>query len=155
MMVTSPTKETLRQQMIDRFWETIPPMWNQVRNNLRCIATENFGISVEQFHILRHIRKGITSVSELATVKQISRPAISQAVDLLVEKGLISRRQDADDRRFVHLQLTPNGDALLTRIFQENRAWMLEKMAARGTEELNSLIAAMEILKDTFVDTTG
>ena len=71
--------------------------------------------------------KGFTSVSELAAIRQISRPAISQAVDVLVEKGLISRQQEAEDRRFVHLLLTPNGEALLNKIFQENRAWMMEK----------------------------
>ena len=148
-MVTSLTKEALRQQMIDRFWETIPPMWNQVRNNLRCIATENFGISVEQFHILRHIRKGITSVSELAEVKQISRPAISQGVDGLVEKGLISRRQEANDRRYVHLQLTPAGDDLLNQIFQQNRAWMLEMISGLDEGEMEKVIAAFEVLKKT------
>ncbi len=151
MAVISKTEE-LQRQAIDRFWETIPPVWNLVRSNLRCIASENFEISVEQFHILRHIRKGITSVSELAAVKQISRPAISQAVDILVEKGLIARQQDVEDRRFVHLRLTPEGDALLNKIFQENRAWMTEKMAAFDTEELNSVITGLEILKTIFED---
>ncbi len=149
-MVQVSTKEELQQLAIDRFWETVPPVWNKVRNHLRCTASENYEISVEQFHILRHIRRGITSVSELAEVKQISRPAISQGVDGLVEKGLIARQQNADDRRFVNLALTPSGDELLNRIFQENRAWMAEKMAALSAEELNSAIAALEILKRTF-----
>ncbi len=149
-MAMISTAEELRQEAIDRFWETIPPVWNLVRSNLRCIASENFEISVEQFHILRHIRKGITSVSELAAVKQISRPAISQAVDILVEKGLIARQQDAQDRRYVHLRLTPEGDDLLNKIFQENRAWMTEKMSTFDSEALNSVIAGLEILKAIF-----
>jgi DNA-binding MarR family transcriptional regulator len=151
-MATISTRDELRQQAIDRFWETIPPVWNQVRNNLRCIATEKFEISVEQFHILRHIRKGITSVSDLASVKQISRPAISQGVDALVEKGLITRRQETGDRRFVHLQLTPQGDALLNQIFQQNRAWMLEKMDHLNPEQLSSLVDALETLKASFAE---
>jgi DNA-binding MarR family transcriptional regulator len=153
-MAMVSTKEELRQQAIDRFWETIPPVWNQVRNNLRCIAAEKFEISVEQFHILRHIRKGITSVSDLAAVKKISRPAISQGVDALVEKGFISRRQQAEDRRFVHLQLTPAGDELLNQIFEVNRVWMMEKMESSEPDELSRLIDAFEILKSTFTDST-
>lgn len=148
-MVSTSTKEALRQQLIDRFWETIPPIWNQVRNNLRCIAAENFEVSVEQFHILRHIRKGFTSVSELAAIRQISRPAISQAVDVLVEKGLISRHQEAEDRRFVHLRLTPNGEALLNKIFQENRDWMMEKLSSLDEEEMLQAMDALEVLKRT------
>ncbi len=149
-MAVISTTEELQRQTIDRFWETIPPVWNLVRSHLRCIASENFEISVEQFHILRHIRKGITSVSELAAVKQISRPAISQAVDILVDKGLIARQQDAEDRRYVHLRLTPEGDDLLNQIFQENRAWMTEKMSTFDSEALNSVIAGLEILKAIF-----
>lgn len=135
---------------IDRFWESIPPVWNQIRGHLRSIAQEKFEISVEQFHVLRHIRRGIRSVSDLATVKQISRSAISQSVDGLVEKGLISRRPHANDRRFVELELTPSGDAMLNAIFDENRAWMIEKMSALTPEELAQMQQAFHLLKDAF-----
>lgn len=146
------TKEELGQQAIDRFWETIPPVWNLVRTNLRCTASEKFEISVEQFHILRHIRKGIITVSDLADVRQISRSAISQGVDALVEKGLISRRQDKGDRRFIYLQLTPQGDDLLNQIFQANRVWMLSKMAGMEPDQLARLVDALETVKECFVN---
>lgn len=154
MVTIDPTKEEVLQRAIDRFWETFPPVWNRVRGNLRSIATENFDISVEQFHILRHIRKGICSVSELAAVKQISRPAISQAVDLLVDKGLITRQQSAEDRRFVQLALTESGDDLLNTIFQKNREWMTEKMASLNAKELDDITRAMEIIKIMFDDSS-
>ncbi len=150
------TKEDLAiQETIDRFWETVPSTWNQVRSNVRSIATEHFEISIEQFHILRHIRKGYQSVSELAEIRQISRPAASQAVDGLVEKGYISRHQDATDRRFVHLKLTPSGEQLLNEIFCENRAWMAEKLSAIDPEELEKILQglrALEGLRGLFVD---
>jgi DNA-binding MarR family transcriptional regulator len=143
-------RDDLHQQAIDRFWETVPPVWNQVRNHLRCIVSEKFDISVEQFHILRHIRKGITLTSELASVKQISRPAISQGVDSLVEKGLIHRQQDPDDRRFVRLELTKEGNELLNQIFRENSGWMLEKMGHLTPDQLSCLIDSLEWLKESF-----
>jgi DNA-binding MarR family transcriptional regulator len=143
------TEENLRQT-IDQFWETVPAVWNLIRNHLRSIATEQFDISVEQFHVLRHIRKGLTSVSELADVRQISRSAVSQAVELLVEKGLITRRQEANDRRFVHLALTPQGEDLLNRVFQQNRVWMMEKMASISPEDLTRIIESLAMLKSAF-----
>jgi DNA-binding MarR family transcriptional regulator len=146
------TREELGRQAIDRFWETIPPVWSLVRNHLRSTASEKFEISVEQFHILRHIRKGIITVSDLAEIQQISRPAISQGVDALVEKGLVSRRQDKGDRRFVYLQLTPQGDDLLNQVFQENRAWMLKKMEGLDPEQLARLVDALETLKESFAN---
>ena len=142
--------DELLNQTIDRFWESIPPVWNQIRGHLRSIAQEKFDISVEQFHVLRHIRRGICSVSDLANVKKISRSAISQSVDGLVEKGLIDRRQHTDDRRFVTLELTPSGDELLNAIFNENRAWMVEKMSAFTPEELERMLLAFQSLRDTF-----
>jgi DNA-binding MarR family transcriptional regulator len=129
-------------------------VWNRIRENVRAIATEYFDVTVEQFHVLRHIRKGAGSVSELAEVRQISRPAISQAVDVLVDKGLITRQQDTVDRRHVHLTLTPEGNAMLNTIFQKNRTWMEEKMASLNSEELASISRALSLLKVTFDDSS-
>lgn len=138
------------QTAIEHFWETIPPVWNRIRNNVRGLASEQFGMSVEQFHILRMIRKGLSTVSELAEARQISRPGVSQAVEGLVVQGLVSRQQDAADRRQVNLALTPAGDALLNQIFRQNRAWMAEKMAGLSVEELAAVSRGLEILKATF-----
>jgi len=144
------TSDKILHLAIDRFWETFPSVWDTIRGNIRTIATENFEITVEQFHILRHIRKGRGSVSELAEVKQISRSAISQAVDVLVDKGLIVRQTKAEDRRYVTLELTKNGNDLLNAIFEKNRIWMMEKLASISQEELNNVIQVMELLKKTF-----
>jgi DNA-binding MarR family transcriptional regulator len=151
--IIKPVNE-IRGQAIDRFWETVPPVWNRIRENVRAIATEYFDVTVEQFHVLRHIRKGAGSVSELAEVRQISRPAISQAVDVLVDKGLITRQQDTVDRRHVHLTLTPEGNAMLNTIFQKNRTWMEEKMASLSPEELANISHALSLLKVTFDDSS-
>ena len=142
--------ESALTQTIDQFWDSVPRVWHIIRGNVRAIAAEQFGISVEQFHVLRHIRKGLTSVRDIAEARQISRPAISQAAELLVAKGLITRREAAGDRRFVHLALTPAGEALLEGIFAQNRAWMQAKMAALSAAELESITAGLARLKSAF-----
>ena len=150
-MYTSSTGELL-QHTIDRFWESFPSTWNRIRTNVRGIAVEKFGITVEQFHILRHIRRGHGSVSELAEAKGISRPAISQAVELLVGKGLVTRSQNAEDRRFVQLELTDEGSELLSAIFRENRIWMEQKLSSLTHEQMTQIIAALDVLKKVFED---
>ena len=152
MQASDSTLEQLIPAAIEAFWATIPPVWNRIKGNVRAIAVENFDISVEQFHILRHIRRGLTSVSELAEVKQISRSAISQAVDILVERGLICRRQNSQDRRNIPLELTDSGDKLLDTIWEKNRAWMKSRMISLTEQDLNTLTCAMEILSRTFVE---
>ena len=143
-----PSPDESLQQTIDRFWETVPPIWNTVRSRVRSAATQEFGITVEQFHILRHIRRGAHSVSELAVVGRISRPAISQAVDALVNKGHVSRTQSADDRRFVRLELTPDGAELLEAIFGQARQWMKIKLSSLTADELQAVMSGLTLLRE-------
>lgn len=139
--------ERLQNQAIDRFWETVPPLWGTIRTHIRAMATENFDISVEQFHILRHVRRGIGSISALAAAKNISRPAISQAVEVLVNKRLLTRVQSSQDRRFVELALTEAGNHLLDTVFKETRDWMKEHMNMLSADELDTIAKAMVSLK--------
>jgi len=139
--------ERLRDQAIDRFWETVPPLWNDVRSHIRTTATSSFDITVEQFHVLRHVRRGIASMGELADAKNISRPAISQAVDILVNKGLLTRAQSTQDRRYVELALTDAGNHLLDTVFKETREWMKQRMRTLTANELETIAKAMEVMK--------
>lgn len=139
--------EPLRDQAVDRFWETLPPLWNFIRSHIRATATSNFDITVEQFHVLRYVRRGVTSMSDLAVAKNISRPAISQAVDVLVKKGLLTRVHSTQDRRVVDLALTDEGSALLEAVFKENREWMKERMSNLTATELKLILNATEVMK--------
>ena len=150
MLVQEKSTEKLIPVAIEAFWSTIPLVWNRIKGNLRSIAVDQYGISVEQFHILRHVRKGLKSVSELAEVRQISRSGISQAVDVLVDRGLICRLQNARDRRNIPLELTEAGNKLLDAIWEKNRAWMSGQMTSLSEQELNTLTGGMEILVKTF-----
>ena len=139
--------EYLRDRTIDRFWEAVPPVWNFVRSHIRTTATTNFDITVEQFHVLRHVRRGITSVSEVAIAKNISRPAVSQAVEVLVKKGLLTRVQSTADRRYVELALTEAGNNLLDSVFKETREWMKGRMQTLTADELETMCQGMEVMK--------
>jgi DNA-binding MarR family transcriptional regulator len=147
-MIKSPirTKDRI-ENALDRFWETVPPLWGQVRGHVRSVATEKLPISVEQFQILRLVRSGRTSVSGVAAAKNISRSAVSQAVEVLVNKQLLTRTEDAADRRQNQLALTASGNAMLDTIFDDTRAWMRLKLAALDEAELENIIDAMASLK--------
>jgi DNA-binding MarR family transcriptional regulator len=140
------TPERMYAHAINGFWETVPPLWNIVRSHIRATATTQFDITVQQFHVLRHVRRGI-SMSELAAARNISRPAISQAVDTLVNKGLLTRVQSTQDRRYVELALTEAGNHLLDTVFKETREWMKERMRALTADELETIAKAMEMMK--------
>jgi DNA-binding MarR family transcriptional regulator len=135
---------------VDGLLETLPSAWDRIRSNLRAAAIEKFGISLEQFHVLRYIRGGCHSVSELAERKKISRPAASQALEALVAKGLVTRTQESGDRRCVYLELTTRASEVLDANFKANRDWMRVQMASLSEDELKAIQKAMGILKKTF-----
>ncbi len=143
----APLKITT-EQALDRFWETIPPLWGQIRSHIRAVASERFRLGVEQFQVLRLIRQGRDSVSEIAAARNISRSAVSQAVDVLCGRGLLTRTEDPSDRRHTRLALTKEGSAVLDSVFGETRTWMKAKMAGFGASELRQIVAAMASLKE-------
>jgi DNA-binding MarR family transcriptional regulator len=145
--MTGSTTTDLRQQLIERFWETIPPVWHRVRAHIHTLAGQHHDLSAEQFHILRHIHKGAGSVSQLAQVKGISRPAVSQAVNGLVDRGLVARSQEAQDRRYVHLRLTDTGRSVLDEVFSATRDWMSSQLSSLTDAEIEQVLTGLSLLK--------
>ncbi len=142
--------ESSLKETVEGLLEALPSVWDRIRSNLRAAGTGKFGITLEQFHVLRHIRRGYRSVGDLAAKKQISRSAVSQAIEVLVAKGLVTRRQEGGDRRRILLELTSHANEVLDANFAENRSWMEGRMASLDREDLGCVTRAMDILKRTF-----
>jgi len=138
--------------LIEKFWETIPPAWHATRATIRKVAAEKFHLTVEQFQVLRRIRKGIDSVSALAEANRTSRSSVSKAVDALVNKGLISRSTDAYDRRHVHLSLSGEGERVLSAIYAETEAWLAARFARLTPEELAETLSSLDLLRKPFAE---
>ncbi|MEP7356724.1 MAG: MarR family transcriptional regulator [Anaerolineales bacterium] len=149
-MTTRVRPQPAIRHAIDTFWDTVPPLWTRIREHLRDVVLAHVDLTVEQFHVLRQIRQGTASVSALAAARGISRPAISQAIDGLVNKGLLIRRPSAADRRYVKLALTPKGNSLLDDIFEQNRAWMAQRLAPLTAHELGSIQRGLDTLRQAF-----
>lgn len=141
------TAAKAEQEAIDRLWETLPPVWNMIRAHIRGQATSQFDLTLEQFQILRLVRSGKCTVSEVAAARGISRPAVSQGAEGLVKKGLLKRAENPDDRRYVALTLTRPGNELLDKVFGETRSWMKARLASLTPAELRTVAEAMQALK--------
>ena len=144
-------KEEYLIQAAERFWEAVPTVWDRVRENLRSTATSRLNITVGQFHILRFIRHGKNTVGQLANSRQISRSAVSQSVEHLVEKGYIRRQERGEDRRYVRLELTEQGAELLNIAYAENRKWIVSKLSRLSPDELNCMLQGLEPMRKAFL----
>lgn len=149
------TEPPASQSVIDKFWESIPPVWRQTRTRIRRIAFENFQISVEQFQVLRRIRRGSTSVSALAEASQTGLPSVSKAVESLVRRGLVYRSSDPLDRRKVPLALTDEGQRIMQAIFEEAEAWLATRFKQLDASEVKAILKGLDALQKAFSEKNG
>ncbi len=70
------------------------------------------------------LHKGPLPVNTVGPKVWLTPGSISVAVDRLVKKGLVSRKDRAGDRRVRQVELTAKGRALITRGFREHAAAM-------------------------------
>ena len=86
---------------------------------------------------------GEHSVKEIATHLGLSLPAASRAVDGLIQRGYVSRRESAEDRRSRLIALTDDGRAVVEKVLRA-RLKTLERFAGELTpQERESLATAL------------
>ena len=89
---------------------------------------------------------GSTYVSDLHTRLPMSKPAVSQLLGGLEERGLIHREIDTGDRRKIAVTLTPEGKALMRRM-QERMdgqfGLVLERFGEEDTRQLITLLSRL------------
>ena len=90
------------------------------------------------------LHKGPLPVNTIGPKVWLTPGSISVAVDRLVKKGLVSRKDHPDDRRVRQVKLTPKGRALITRGFGEHAAAM-EDVADVLSQ--NERLALLRLLK--------
>ena len=82
-----------------------------------------------------------TSVKELAEGASVTPGAITQFVDALVEKGLVAREGDPNDRRIVRLKLTELAKKQFENFRQEHLDMMCRVFEVLSDDEIRQLLA--------------
>jgi DNA-binding MarR family transcriptional regulator len=82
---------------------------------------ERLDLSFTQFKALTAAADGEPTVKALAERLGLSLPGASRAVDQLTRRGLLDRREDADDRRCKRLSITDAGRELVHRLDDARR----------------------------------
>ena len=108
---------------------------DSVRQRLEPTITK-YGITAPQFGVLETIwHLGPMNHATLADKRLVSRGNITSAVDILERDGLVRRKQAKDDRRQSIVSLTPKGRHLVSRIFPDQLAAIMEDLAVLTATE--------------------
>src|SRR5580700_1272734 len=92
------------------------------------------------------LHKGPLPVNTIGPKVWLTPGSISVAVDRLVKKGLVSRKDHPDDRRVRKVQLTPKGRALISRGFGEHAAAMEDVANVLSKNERLTLLRLLKKL---------
>ena len=92
------------------------------------------------------LHKGPLPVNTIGPKVWLTPGSISVAVDRLVKKGLVSRKDHPDDRRVRRVELTPKGRALITRGFGEHATAMEDVADVLSKSERMTLLRLLKKL---------
>jgi DNA-binding MarR family transcriptional regulator len=98
------------------------------------------GLSLPQLRILFRVRQepGI-GVKDLAVAFGVSASNITQQVDKLVSRGLMARVEREDNRRYVSLTLTEDGEQVAGEYSIAARGYLRHALAGLDAAELDRL----------------
>ncbi|MBA4419497.1 MAG: hypothetical protein C0392_16575, partial [Syntrophus sp. (in: bacteria)] len=138
----SPTKVLLTE--VIREWSEVF-MHRSMRDFKRFM--DETGLSFSQISVLMRLKHGGSSgVSEIGCQLGVTNAAASQAVDRLVQLGLIERTEDPEDRRAKRLALTQKGSALIEKGVEARCKWIEGLTDALTPEQQNMIISALTLL---------
>src|SRR5205807_7111501 len=92
------------------------------------------------------LHKGPLPVNTIGPKVWLTPGSISVAVDRLVKKGLVSRKNRSGDRRVRQVELTRKGRGLITRGFREHAAAMENAISVLSKNERLALLRLLKKL---------
>lgn len=111
-------------------------------------------LTMQQVRVLGFIAKDPGMAGhELGERLQVSAPTASGLVDRLVEKGLVSRTDDPDDRRVRRLHVTPDGMAITRQLDSLLQRAMLTVIQNLTAEDLVLLRDGAQVMLDAMART--
>lgn len=100
---------------------------------------------LKMLHVLDNAEGELTP-SELAKRLGLSPAATGRAVDALTRQGIVSRREDEEDRRVKRLALTEAGRDAVDRITTARRDGLIELAASLAPQQREALSSALQPL---------
>ncbi len=107
------------------------------------------GLSFSQVNILmRLLHGGSAGVSEIGEKIGVTNAAASQAIDRMVQMGLIVRTEDPQDRRAKRLELAPKGRDLIEKGIKARIKWIEDVTNSLTLEQQEMIISALTLLTE-------
>lgn len=142
----APTAQDCAREIL----EVTPLVIQAIRFEMRSHRLTD--LSVPQFRTLAYIsRHPGASLSEATEFIGLTLSSMSILVNGLVERGIVEREVSSQDRRRIHLTLTPVGEHMLDGARQGTVARIAELIADLQPAERTTVYDALELLRPIFL----
>jgi DNA-binding MarR family transcriptional regulator len=121
---------------------------DRISQALSRIYGERFGITIAEWRVLAWLshREELTA-KQIGEHTRMDKAKVSRAIQALEGRALIRRTQSAQDQRVHYLHLTQEGEALLSELIPQARAWEAELLATLSSGEYRDLLNTMSKLE--------
>ena len=135
---------------LDQF---LPYLLNQAAEvtsqNFQTVYKTEYGMTRTQWRVMANLGKhGTMTASEICRLTFIEKTKMSRAVQLLEEKGFLSRGSVVGDRRSERLSLTPKGNATFRILGQRATTFDLNLRHRLGRDVAAKLAKVLRVLME-------
>src|SRR5688572_26415487 len=113
---------------------------------------KSYGLSPTQYNVLRILRgagaAGMTC-KDVGSRMITPDPDITRLLDRLEKRNLLTRNRAREDRRFVTIQITPEGMEILSQLDGPIRQMQLEIFRNLGEDRVRQMVDMLETVRDT------
>ncbi len=127
--------------------QTLPRMFKTVKQRLRSNDPGCRELGDSQMWTLRMLAEGKQVTSELAHHFNVTTPTMTRIVDGLVNKALVERRHDPEDRRRIYLEVTAKGAESAKKAHEQFRATLADYLSPLTNEQLADIMRAFAHLQ--------
>jgi DNA-binding MarR family transcriptional regulator len=128
-----------RAQLTERLVELI----EQINHAMHCTPSDGWDgldLTFQQIKVLAFLFEGQQRMGNIATHMSCIMSSATSIVDRLVDKGLVGRLVDPEDRRAVVCQLTDSGKETMEQFWSIGREKIIQLAEQLDPHELNEVV---------------
>jgi len=145
------TTEVTPNQCAATVMDVVPAAIRYLRSEMR--QQSQSLLTLTQLRVLHFLQRyPRASLSEVADYLDVTRSTMSATIERLVQRGLVDRAEDPQERRRVILTLTATGVQQLQQVSDATHTKVADALAHLSEPQLRQIIQGLALLGDVFQD---
>ncbi len=117
-------------------------------------CVQELEVTASQGYILLALHEAESvSMNDLSGKMRLANSTMTRMVDQLVQKGMVIRASDDEDRRIVHIRLTAKGQDVRARLKNTLQDFFTQVLSNLPEDQRGEILHSLEILNQSILKT--